>query len=605
MCNVYERGVWVLFLGLCVGWYKNDETVVFDEQGLQEAYTQGEMSQERYVQLLEWLREPLHVCEASWEQWMLLPHVTEAQAEAVLRWCEEKKFFQNHAQVREVLNMPGVWYEVLKPFVCVQKTSLHALGVVWAQPQGVAHAGQVQAQKSGVQAGVGWVLQDVAYPVWNADAKRLEVLRKPGALRLARAYVGVQKKRYDVWLGHYQWGAGEGLTFGRSGHAQGASLGWFMQEDRQAGKFRDSQALLGLALNLRGAWRVPVQASVFASFKPQAVYQYDMTYGDQSHALWEHGTQQKATYVTLWDSAWGAVWGGQVWWKGFAESIWGLVGYQARTFWRIPQEAGVHYAASARMPENGRAHALGAYMRCGHGRVGCGLEYTWMPSEGMGFFGRWSYRKKTLYQYETRVRYYSRGFNNPYAQAYAAPDEEEGVRARDEAGVYSKIAWGEEGRVFAVWDVWKNASSLFQKTNPQTSLALFYSFPVTAYENVVWGVKALSQGESTRMHAVLKSHRHVYADFVWDIQWGVSHENNQHHTQSHARVRWTVPWGKGMKHMLSVRYAQGMDHTWEGFYRFAYTGEHWVCSLQMQGWRDVVQGKGHYAVRLGVGWDVF
>ncbi|HEX5750788.1 MAG TPA: hypothetical protein VFZ09_31480 [Archangium sp.] len=136
----------------------------------------------------------------------------------------------------------------------------------------------------------------------------------------------------------------------------------------------------------------------------------------------------------------------------------GLTGWGAWPVWAV-EGAGLDLKPSSRFPAGGGYGAVGADATWGAGPVDLFLEAVRSFSAAGGGFGAVQRtvlgdRRREL---ELTLRYYERGFDNPYSRPVSGPDEFEGLRASNELGARLRYlhptedgAWRMTGKV----DVW-------------------------------------------------------------------------------------------------------------------------------------------------------
>jgi hypothetical protein len=98
------------------------------------------------------------------------------------------------------------------------------------------------------------------------------------------------------------------------------------------------------------------------------------------------------------------------------------------------------FQPQARYPEQGGFGAVGVDGAWGAGLVDLFFEVARSFDEASGQGGGWGALQRTVLgnrrqELELSLRWYGRDFANPYGRALSAPDEFEGLRARNEAGV--------------------------------------------------------------------------------------------------------------------------------------------------------------------------
>ncbi|MFP2961331.1 hypothetical protein ACLEPN_26870 [Myxococcus sp. 1LA] len=136
----------------------------------------------------------------------------------------------------------------------------------------------------------------------------------------------------------------------------------------------------------------------------------------------------------------------------------GLTGWAARPVWR---EAQLDFQPNARYPAGGAFGALGLDAAWGRGAVDLFFEGTRSFDAAPGGGGDFGMIQRTVLSGESRelelsLRYYGRGFANPYSGAPSGPDALEGLRVRNELGARLRYLHREEGvwRLRGQVDAW-------------------------------------------------------------------------------------------------------------------------------------------------------
>lgn len=165
----------------------------------------------------------------------------------------------------------------------------------------------------------------------------------------------------------------------------------------------------------------------------------------------------------------------------------GLRGYGAQTWWRFP-EMRLDFRESEPRPRGGPHGALGADGSWGSGPIDVLAEVSYAatsrggaPRGGFAAIGglRASW---TQHHVELWARYYGPRFENPYAGSVSQPDEQGGLRVRDETGGTLRYA----GRILPWWslrtslDVW----TAIRLPHPRLRFALRQDFVPAAWMRV-------------------------------------------------------------------------------------------------------------------------
>ncbi|MCE9669062.1 hypothetical protein LY474_14715 [Myxococcus stipitatus] len=152
--------------------------------------------------------------------------------------------------------------------------------------------------------------------------------------------------------------------------------------------------------------------------------------------------------------------GGNARW-GLSSRAWlGVTGWVARPVWTVPG-ARLDFGPTARYPSGGGFGAVGADAAWGVGALDVFLEGARSFDASVGGGGGWALLQRTVLsgrerELELSLRYYSRGFANPYSGATSGPDVLEGQRVRNELGARLRYLWRERGawRLRGQVDAW-------------------------------------------------------------------------------------------------------------------------------------------------------
>jgi hypothetical protein len=146
--------------------------------------------------------------------------------------------------------------------------------------------------------------------------------------------------------------------------------------------------------------------------------------------------------------------------KAFDRWRFGVTGFGAKNFWHdAPLELDTQ--EWSHVPRGGPFAALGADVRAVFGELRLMLEATRSVDSIAGGGGGYGVVQRTVFsrkndELEVSLRYYDDKFVDPYARPPSAPDELDGQRARNEAGVRARysgaLPW--ELRLLARADFW-------------------------------------------------------------------------------------------------------------------------------------------------------
>jgi hypothetical protein len=250
--------------------------------------------------------------------------------------------------------------------------------------------------------------------------------------------------------------------------------------------YRWREGLLGVAAGVKavplGAGRL--QAFGFASYQPRSIYQYEIYRpdmcadpdDDMNEACSAPDVYRRLddpfeptarfSYYTLPDMYAETTAGGNVAFALSRRSHVGVTGYGSNVDWLV-EGMELDFQEWSRYPFGGPFGALGVDGAYGLGKLDFFAELTRsfdsMGKEGDGGYGGILRQVTTFEKYnelEASLRYYDQHFKNPYARPIAAPDELEGVRARDEAGARLRYTARLQKRftLRAMTDVWQSPS---------------------------------------------------------------------------------------------------------------------------------------------------
>ncbi|ABF89207.1 hypothetical protein MXAN_0568 [Myxococcus xanthus DK 1622] len=138
----------------------------------------------------------------------------------------------------------------------------------------------------------------------------------------------------------------------------------------------------------------------------------------------------------------------------------GLTGWMARPMWG-QEGAKLDFQPNARYPAGGAFGAFGLDAAWGRGALDVFLEGTRSFDAAPGGGGDFGAVQRTVLsggarELELSLRYYGRGFANPYSGAPSGPDALEGLRVRNELGARLRYLHREEGawRLRGQVDAW-------------------------------------------------------------------------------------------------------------------------------------------------------
>lgn len=143
----------------------------------------------------------------------------------------------------------------------------------------------------------------------------------------------------------------------------------------------------------------------------------------------------------------------------------GLTGYGAVPRWRI-EGVELDFQEHAKKPFGGAFGAAGLDAAFGFGRQDLFAEVSRSFDQQAGGGGGYAAIVRSVTtvdagEIDVSARYYDRNYANPYARPVSAPDERDGLRARDEAGIRIRTALDMAPRVAlrTLFDGWRRLSS--------------------------------------------------------------------------------------------------------------------------------------------------
>ena len=228
--------------------------------------------------------------------------------------------------------------------------------------------------------------------------------------------------------------------------------------------FRWRDSLLGVAIGLKNmelGGGKSLQVYGFGSYQPKGIYQYELydrgkctdprdDENPECSAPDVFRTQDdvfeptsRFSFQTLPDMYAEMIGGGNVTFRLNRRAQIGVTGYGSYVDW-LAEGIDLDFQEWSRTPFGGPFGAVGVNAAYGFGMqdffVEVARSFDSQPGDGGGFGGL--FRSVTAWdtdgsknEVEASLRYYDDKFNNPYARPISAPDELDGLRARDELGV--------------------------------------------------------------------------------------------------------------------------------------------------------------------------
>jgi hypothetical protein len=195
------------------------------------------------------------------------------------------------------------------------------------------------------------------------------------------------------------------------------------------------------------------------------------------------------------------------WFSGRRGHI-GITGWGANPYWLVNGIA-LDFQEWSRWPRGGGYGAIGADASFGLGLYDLGVEVT-RSFDGItgGDFGAVVRATTTWYhnELELSARWYGKNFVNPHTGAIAEPDELDGQRARDEAGVRVRYGGQPTRRwsVRALADAWITPSSTTPKTRVEARADYIFNRDWRAGGFARWSDKDLRESGFGLCHDITR-----------------------------------------------------------------------------------------------------
>lgn len=487
-----------------------------NEDELRNLYEDGLLSADEFDTLVELLYNPVDINKASRQEIYDLPYITMKLARSIVLG-RRKGPYKNIADLGErVDGLDDQVLEQIRPFVTTA-TIRESAGFDIDQLSGRArvrtgmyfddvkpieddHPNRTHTpeQIGYGQTPVAQLMADVKYNrTWGAG---FVAVQQPGiqgmaynpesrdfaasygqTLHLGRAFVSMEKDRWDVIVGSYSAGFGLGLTFDRTSRTQ--PNGWYkdlsVTADEFYRQFRLPRRLFGSAVTHYadlGDWEL--EATAFASMDRYDVYQYDigMTGGEEidwtttdtaSPRIYVDG--QRVGWMSLPNAYQESLAGVNVTVSDGERSSVGLttyVGTQDRTVIEGVASQAEFVLRGGYPVLTDTYGAVGLNGSYGVGIVDLFGEYAYSFTGGSGVLAK-AVINPLGGELELSGRHYGTGFDNPHARGTAAADEYQGMRDRDEQGVRAKgfYDFNEAIRFTGDVDLWRSSLEIAPVTN--------------------------------------------------------------------------------------------------------------------------------------------
>lgn len=485
-----------------------DPIVVDDDDGIYQAYENGLVTETERDRLIDLMRERVDLNRADRDELYELPGMSYLWADRILKYRKKHGDFTLPEDVLEVPGLPDELWEQMAAFVDAGKGwgwmkdvrgrfRLRGNAIDTYNPGDTA--GTVQNPEDPPPAfaqqadftildnyTLGWTLlldehlAPVRFEPWAGDEPGYFVTDGktyvPG-LSSFKAYGTGRWGKFDVIVGHYRAGFGQGLTFDTTGKIQ--PWGWVrdqtVYEAYNGVGFSMSRGQRGAAVTARELELgddLTLDASAFFSFSDDSAYQYDFGYFQSdtrnpddppefaSYRVYEGfaADENKLSYQTLPRVFHEMLGGGALRLQWGERHYLGVAGYGSRVLWRLGDE--FRFSDSASYPEDRQTWGVfGAHFGTGVGAWSLFGEAALTDSLAPAVYAR-SLFELDVVDVDLSVRDYEPDFDNPHSRGKADEDEHLGDRDRDERGarvlVTGKLPW--KVRLSGALDVWQRPS---------------------------------------------------------------------------------------------------------------------------------------------------
>ncbi len=476
---------------------------VASREDIQNLVEDGDLDEDSATQLITLFQQPLDLNLAGRDALYELPGITLAMAEAIVAERNARGPFHS---LDDLGRVPGVTPEVVAAigaFAHVPPRGMltAALGGVvtdtklttlWRGSAAGAQSPQgfisVQSRRGAdISIGADVTYRQRARVYYAASRGYLVSGGADDEADLERLYLIGRRGAWSAVLGDYIVGFGESLTFDNTNRR--APHGWLpslpIGEDLRRGAIRPAASLFGAAVSHRGpaSERGRWDTTVFVSYKRHDDYQYDLRYTpdtwlapllgpcstpgseQQGFTCGEDGrwyssrvldsADDDATYryLTYADAVTEVLGGADMSWFSAARARLGITAYTARVAFD-PALGAVYFAPSARYPDRARLAAFGLHARVGE----LAVEVARTQGGGNGAYGRIVGSPVRWLEVTLAARWYDPWYENPHGRGEAAPDEDLGLRQRNEQGMRVQAVVRPLRRLRWVTDVdvWQN-----------------------------------------------------------------------------------------------------------------------------------------------------
>ncbi len=480
---------------------------VANEDDLYELYATDQIGETTYLAMLDVMRKGTDLETATREDLYALPNLTYADADRIIQYRKEAGTIRDPAALVAAGVLSKRKLLALAPFLVVgQDVNRRPVNgqarfqSVWTVRDKRPPAMMLQARINALRylsAGfTGRLTRDRIGPVaWDPNRQALSADGPKARVDLPKVFIQWDTPEYGVIAGSYRIGFGQKLTFDNTGRytPNGFSLDDAMyyrvrpsapcrlspgerltvdcdNPDLQAAPdHKIRYGLFGVAagakhISLPVGW---LQAYGFFSYQPRNFYQYyiynkdtcaDPTvdddpgcsapdlYARRDPVLTPSNEQKYQTLPNLFDLIVG---GGNFSYFFDRRTHVGVTGYGAAPRWRVPG-ADLDFRPYTALPYGGAFGAVGVDASWGYKWADVFAEFSRsmdsQPGAGNGGYAGIVRHTATFDNHEVEVsaRFYDRAFNNPFARPIAAQDQNDGLRASNEAGGrvrYNAFLW--------------------------------------------------------------------------------------------------------------------------------------------------------------------
>ncbi|HET6582657.1 MAG TPA: hypothetical protein VFG69_04405, partial [Nannocystaceae bacterium] len=468
---------------------------VGDEDELYELYITDQISEATYLTLLDVMRRGTDLATATRDDLYALPNLTYADVDRILEYRKEAGTIVDPATLVAAGAITRRKLLALAPFLVIEEALRRPPVNGFARYQGVWTVGDkrvptmmLQARINAVRhltAGFGGRLtrDRIGRVSWDPNRQALSASGPKPRVDLPKVFIQWDTPEYGVIAGSYRIGFGQRLTFDNSGRytpngfyfddslyyrakptgSCRLSLGERDSVDcddvQSAPDYKFRYGLLGVAAGAKHI-ALPVgwlQIYGFASYQPRQIYQYQVldrnrcpdpsddenpdcdapdVYARRDPLL---APSNQISFSTLPNVFALALGGGNFTWFHDRRTRVGVTGYGAAPRWLVGG-TDLDFQNWSPFPYGGAFGAIGADASWGHRWADLFAEVTrsfdsQKDGDNGGYAGLLRHTA-TFDNHELEVsgRWYDKEFQNPFARPIAAIDQNDGLRATDEAG---------------------------------------------------------------------------------------------------------------------------------------------------------------------------